>query len=577
MTSTSARFTIGKKLAGGFGLMIALMLFSATFAYTKMLKATGLQDTIRDFRYPATIDAAKIQAAIGDAGGALRAYVLFGSDPKDAEHFKSTRADAWKAAETAVTGLTKVTHDFGTGTESEEVSSIESMLRTHRQLQDKIEQLAMGQGNDAMGRAYDMLKTDESNQQGELMGRLQTLVDEQQKKTNLEIAALADTSHAATLSLWTSTLFGILAGVVIAYFVSKRISASLGLLLDRARAISAGDLVGKDLESGSADEIGDLMSAMNEMQARLREMIVAVAQMSGQVANSSEDLRGVSNQMSSNAEETANQSRLVSVSGEEVSRNLQAAAAATEQMSASIKEISKSTTEAAVVAKSAVTTAESTNESVLKLAKSSAEIGNVIKVITSIAHQTNLLALNATIEASRAGDAGKGFAVVANEVKELAKQTAIATEEISRKIEAIQGETKTTTESIRQITEVITQVNNISGMISNAIEDQTSTTNDMVRNVNHAATGSSQIVDNMKSVASAAKSTTQGAAETQDAAQQLSSMAAELRKLVSQFKYGAAQDEGSPPRNSQSLRHSMPPYPANSAAANEASLAESIR
>ena len=578
MTATNTRVTIGKKLATGFGVMMALMLFSATFAYTRMVKATGIQDRIRDFRYPATVDAAKIQSAICEASGALRAYILFGSDPKDAEHFKSIRADAWRAAASATTDLTKITHDFGIATESEEVSSIDSMLRNHQQLQDKIEQLAMGQGNDAMGRAYDMLKTDESSQQGELLGRLQTLVDEQQKRTNLEIATLADASHTATLSLWTSTIFGILAGFVIAYFFSKRISDSLKSLLDRARAISAGDLMGQDLgESGSADEIGDLMVAMNEMQARLREMIVAVAQMSGYVANSSEDLRGVSNQMSSNAEETANQSRLVSVSGEEVSRNLQAAAAATEQMSASIKEISKSTTEAAMVAKSAVTKAETTNESVFKLAKSSAEIGNVIKVITSIAHQTNLLALNATIEASRAGEAGKGFAVVANEVKELAKQTAIATEEISQKIEAIQGETKTTTESIHQITEVITQVNNISNMISHAIEDQTATTNDMVRNVNHAATGSSQIVDNMKSVATAAKSTTQGAAETQNAAQQLSSMAAELRKLVSQFKYGVTQTDGMLPRNGETSGRSMTHHSGTAPKENFESLAESIR
>ena len=519
---------------------MALMLFSASFAYTKMLKSTGLQETIRQFRYPATVDAARIQAAIGEAGGAIRAYILFGSDPKDAERFKSARAQAWHSADEATSDLTKVTHEFGETTESEEVAGIASLLRDHQQLQDKIEQMAMGQGNDAMGRAYDMLKIDESKQQSELIDRLQKLVNEQQEATNLNISTLAGTSHAATLSLWGTTLLGILAGFVIAYLVSKRISTSLGLLLERARAISAGDLMGRDLESGTSDEIGDLMTAMNEMQTQLREMIISVAQMSGHVASSSENLRGVSNQMSSNAEETASQSRVVSVSGEEVSRNLQAAAAATEQMSVSIREISKSTTEAATVARSAVTTAATTNESVLKLAKSSEEIGNVIKVITSIAHQTNLLALNATIEASRAGEAGKGFAVVANEVKELAKQTAIATEEISRKIEAIQSETRTTTESIQQITGVISQVNDISGVISHSIEDQTATTNDMVRNVNHAATGSSQIVDNMKSVASAAKSTTQGAAETQEAAQQLSSMAAELRKLVSQFKYGEA-------------------------------------
>jgi methyl-accepting chemotaxis protein len=554
MIETNSRFTIGRKLACGFGFLIALMLFSATFAYTKMVRGTGLQERIREYRYPATVDAARIQAEIGDAGGALRAYVLFGSDPKDAEHFKSARAEAWHSAESATVNLTKITQAFGASAESEEAASIASMLHVHQQLQDKIEQLAMGQGNDAMGRAYDMLKTDESAQQSELMVRLQKLVNDQQEKTNLEIQALADASHAATLSLWTTTFLGILAGCVIAYFISKRISVSLVSLLDRARAISAGDLTGQELVSGTDDEIGDLMGAMNEMQTRLREMIVAVAQMSGHVANSSEDLRGVSDHMSTNAEETASQSRMVSDSGEEVSRNLQAAAAATEQMSASIKEISKNTSEAAIVSKSAVTTAQTTNTSVLELAKSSAEIGNVIKVITSIAHQTNLLALNATIEASRAGDAGKGFAVVANEVKELAKQTAIATEEISLKIEAIQSETKTTTESIAQITGIITQINNISNTIAGAVEDQTTTTNEMVRNVNHAATGSAQIVDNMRAVANAAKDTTQGAEETNEAAQKLSKMATELRELVSQFKYSSNGADGHVPFNGEKSR-----------------------
>jgi methyl-accepting chemotaxis protein len=534
------RFTIRLKLAAGFSVLVVLMLFSATFAFTKMLKATGLQEKIRNIRYPATVDVARIQVAIGDGGGALRAFVLFGSDPKDAAHFKTVRAEAWQAADAATTDLTQVTKVFGVPAESEEVSSIASLLKVYHQLQNNIEQLAMGQGNEAMGKAYDMLKTEAAAQQGELMSRLKALVDEQQQKTNKEILTLADTSRAATLTLWTTTLIGILAGCVIAYLISKHMSVAIAELLDRAQAISGGELGGKELERRSDDEIGDLMVAMNVMQSRLREMIVSVAQMSGNVANSSEDLRGVSQQMSDNAEEASNQSRLVSVSVEEVSKNLQAVAAATEEMSASIQKISKSATEATKVARSAVTTTETTNESVLKLGKSSAEIGQVIKVITSIAHQTNLLALNATIEASRAGDAGKGFAVVANEVKELAKETAKATEEISRKIEAMQGETQTTTKAIAEITAIITQVNSISNMIAGAVDDQTATTNEMVRNVNHAATGSARIVDNIKAVAGAAKSTTQGASETQTAARELSNMAGELRKLVAQFKHTGA-------------------------------------
>ena len=177
--------------------------------------------------------------------------------------------------------------------ESDEATSIASMLKAHQQLLEMTNrtQLAMGQGKfEAMGRAYDMLKTDESAQQADLMVRLQKLVNDQQEKTNEEIQALADASHAATLSLWTTTFLGIFAGCLIAFVISKRISISLGALLDRARAISSGDLSGHELISGTDDEIGDLMSAMNEMQSRLREMIVAVAQMSGDVATSSEDL-----------------------------------------------------------------------------------------------------------------------------------------------------------------------------------------------------------------------------------------------------------------------------------------------
>src|SRR5213592_4681039 len=131
-------------------------------------------------------------------------------------------------------------------------------------------------------------------------------------------------------------------------------------------------------------------------------------------------------------------------------------------MGATVKEIAVAVGQATRVASEAVTTAEATNATVAKLGESSAEIGKVIEVITSIAEQTNLLALNATIEAARAGEAGKGFAVVANEVKELAKQTATATEEISRKIEAIQGDTKGAVEAIGHITKIITRVNGIS-------------------------------------------------------------------------------------------------------------------
>ena len=170
-------------------------------------------------------------------------------------------------------------------------------------------------------------------------------------------------------------------------------------------------------------------------------------------------------------------------------------------------------------------------------------LGNVIKVITSIAQQTNLLALNATIEAARAGEAGKGFAVVANEVKELAKETAKATEDISHKIEAIQSDTKAAVDAIASISGVINQINDISNTIATAVEEQNATTNEMSRNVAEAAQGSGEITSNIAGVAEAAQSTTRGATDTQKAAEAMVQMSAQLRGLVAQFNLKAKDDE----------------------------------
>jgi methyl-accepting chemotaxis protein len=257
-----------------------------------------------------------------------------------------------------------------------------------------------------------------------------------------------------------------------------------------------------------------------------------VAQISEGLASAAEELTATSQQMSANAEETATQASVVSAGTEQVNKNLQTVATGTEEMSASIREIAKNAHESAKVATAAVKVAEDTNQVVNKLGDSSTEIGQVIKVITSIAQQTNLLALNATIEAARAGEAGKGFAVVANEVKELAKQTAKATEDISRKIEAIQGDTKGAVAAIAHISEVIKQVNDISNTIATAVEEQNATTNEMARNVSEAAKGSGEITKNISGVAEAAQSTTHGANDSLKAAQALSKMSADLRDLV---------------------------------------------
>jgi methyl-accepting chemotaxis protein len=315
--------------------------------------------------------------------------------------------------------------------------------------------------------------------------------------------------------------------------------------------VAGGDLTAR-VEGNYHGDHARIKNDINSMGDKLSGSMSQIGQSAQMLASSSEELSAVSHQMSANAEETATQSNVVSAAAEEVTKNLQTVSTATEEMSSSIKEIAKNANEAARISTSAVKTAETTNATVAKLGESSAEIGQVIKVITSIAQQTNLLALNATIEAARAGEAGKGFAVVANEVKELAKETAKATEDISRKIEAIQGDTKGAVEAIAQISTIINQINDISNTIASAVEEQTATTNEIARNVQEGAKGGAQVAENIGSVAQAAKSTTQGANDTQTAAGELARMAAELQKVVAQFKYddsagGAGASESGPP------------------------------
>lgn len=306
------------------------------------------------------------------------------------------------------------------------------------------------------------------------------------------------------------------------------------IILATVSAAADGDLRTTNEICGT-DAIGEIGCHLQDFLEGLRDAMMTISETASALANSSEEFSVTSTQMQSNSGHTSElASQVFSASGD-VSRNIQTVATAMVEMNSAIHEIAQNAVSAATVSSKAVVSVKTTNDTINRLGSSSVEIGNVIKVITSIAEQTNLLALNATIEAARAGEAGKGFAVVANEVKELAKETASATEDITRRIDAIQQDTHEAVRAIRHISDVVGEINSISSTIASAVEEQTATANEMRRNLDEACTRTEEIAKSIGAVAEATNSTSQGIAESRRASTELASFAARLQSLVSRF------------------------------------------
>jgi methyl-accepting chemotaxis protein len=521
------KLSIRQQLLGAFGAILVVMVAVGVFLITQ-LKADGVGANALNTNVAKANLAGDVKAELLEQRIALMRS-LSAKSPQQHDGLRGDIVKAEQGMKVSAESLSAILVGERKGMLKDFVTAWQAWVP----VRDQAMSIARG-GNDAAAASLISTKgvplfTDASKKLGVLISGIESYSTERYDAME----------KASARTLWLAWLImgiAVVAGALVAFFTARKITRPLNETVVALNQVAAGDLTQR-VEVRSQDEIGQMGQSLNAALESVGAAFASIGQNAQTLASSSEELSAVSSQMSSNATETSTQANVVSAAAEQVSKNVQTVATGTEEMTASIREIAKNASEAAKVASSAVSVAEKTNASVAKLGESSVEIGNVIKVITSIAQQTNLLALNATIEAARAGEAGKGFAVVANEVKELAKETAKATEDISRKIEAIQSDTQVAIEAIGQIGSIIAQINDAQNTIASAVEEQTATTNEMARNVEEASKGSSEIAQNITVVAQAAESTNSGATDTQTAAGELARMAAELQSIVSRFKF----------------------------------------